>query len=269
MGAIQVGQGIVLGLRLRPLNPALDLAHRVQVLVHPGAVAGAQLALQPRDVVAHPVEQARAASQGGAPLGRGAALAEQALEHHPRMGLGRQRRGGRRPREVVLVDAGIAVVALTDHVEQVHRQLERGQLRLLPDLPGRDLVDGGAQVVVGALGPLRLGRAEERGVRRGVGPGVRVPELEIADHRQLVLHRRQRSQARRELRQLSRRRAGSTSRCWNPSVCKRIRAAGPAGPRCWRSPSSTAPSHRAAAAPRWLRRRAGTSAAATLSSKSS
>ena len=50
------------------------------------------------------------------------ALAEEALEDDPRMGLGGQGGRRRRPGEVVLVDAGVAVVALADGREQVHRQ---------------------------------------------------------------------------------------------------------------------------------------------------
>ena len=118
--------------------------------------------------------------QRRAAVGRAAALAEQPLEDDPRMRLGRQRRRRRRPREVVLVDAGVAVVALADGLEQVHRQLERRQLRLLADLLRGDLIDRRAEVVVRALGPLRLRGAEERRVRGRVRAGVGVLQLQVA-----------------------------------------------------------------------------------------
>ena len=74
------------------------------------------------------------ASQRRPAVGRAATLAEQPLEDDPRMRFGRQRRRRRRPRQVVLIDARVAVVALADRLEQVHRQLERRQQRLLSDL---------------------------------------------------------------------------------------------------------------------------------------
>ena len=120
-------------------------------------------------------------AQRGAALGRAAAFAEQAFKHDPRMRLRRQRRGGRRPGKIVLVDAGVAVVALADHLQQVHRQLQRRQLRLLADLLRGDLIDRRAEVVVGALGQLRLGRAEERGVRSRVRAGIGVLQLQVGD----------------------------------------------------------------------------------------
>ena len=60
------------------------------------------------------------------PVGGAPPFAEQALEDDPRVGLGRQRRRRRRPREIVLIDAGVAVVALADGREQVHRHSSDG-----------------------------------------------------------------------------------------------------------------------------------------------
>ena len=142
--------------------------------------AGPSWLLSCGELVRHGIEQAGPALQGGAAVGRGAALAEQPLEHDPRVGLARQRRRRRRPRQVVLVDAGVAVVALADERQQVHRQFERRQLRVLADLLGGDLIDRRAQVVVGALGALGPGGAQERGVRGRVRAGVGVPQLQVA-----------------------------------------------------------------------------------------
>ena len=156
--------------------------------------AGAELPLQPGDVFAHPVEQAGALAERGAPLRRAAAFAEEALEDDARMRFRRQRGGGRRPREVVLVDAGVAVVALPHHFHQIHRQLQRRQLRLLPHLLRGDLIDGRAEVVVAAFGPLRFRRAQERRVRRGVRARIRVLQLHVADDGDVVHHGRQRAE---------------------------------------------------------------------------
>ena len=199
--AVEIRQRVVHRLRLGPLDAALHLAHGVEILADPGAVGGAELPLQAGDVLAHPVEQARPAPQGGAPVRGAAPFAEQALEDDARVRLGRQRGRGRRPRQVVLVDAGVAVVALPHHVHQVHRQLQRRQARLLPDLPRRDLIDRRPQVVVAALGPLRGGRAQERGVRGGVRARIGVPQLQVGQDGELVPHRGQRAEARRQLRQ--------------------------------------------------------------------
>ena len=78
-------------------------------------IAGAELPLQAGHVVDDPVEDAGVLLQLRAPLGRRAAVAEQALEDHTRIGLGRQRRRRRRPRRALfMVRAGVAVVAVAD-----------------------------------------------------------------------------------------------------------------------------------------------------------
>ena len=138
-------------------------------------------------------------SQRRPPVVRIATLAKQPLENDPRMRFGRQRRRRRRPREIVLVDARVAVIALSDRLEEVHRHLQRRQQRLLSDLFRGNLIDGRAQIVVGAFGPLRLRRAEKRGVRRGVRARIRVLQLEVADDRELIHHRRQRLEGWRQL----------------------------------------------------------------------
>ena len=168
--------------------------------------------------------------QRRATVGGAAALAEQALEDDARMRLGRQRRRRRRPREVVLIDAGVAVVALADRLEQIHRQLERRQLRLLADLLRGDLIDRGAEVVVGALGPLRLRRAEERGVRGRVRAGIGVLQLQVRDDRELIGDRRERLERRRELVEPALARRRPARRCRSPSACRRSRGGAPARP---------------------------------------
>ena len=98
----------------------------------------------------------------------------------PRMSFGRQRRRRRRPGKIVLIDAGVTVVALAHRLDQIHRQFQRRQLRLLADLLGGDLIDRRSQVVVRAFRQLRLGGAQEGGVGGGVRAGIGVLQFQIA-----------------------------------------------------------------------------------------
>jgi hypothetical protein len=120
---VQVRQRVVLDVALRLLDAPLDVPHTVQVLAHLGPVRRPQLPLQPANVVFDEVQEAGPAAQGRLPVRLVAPLAEEHFEHQPRMRLGRERRRGRRPRQVVLVDAGIPVIALADDLHHVHRQL--------------------------------------------------------------------------------------------------------------------------------------------------
>ena len=97
------------------------------------------------------------------------------------MSFRRQRRRRRRPGEIVLIDAGIAVVALADDRQQIHRQLQRRQLRVAADLLGGDLIDRRAQVIIRAFGALGLGGAQERGVRGRMRAGIGVPQFQVRD----------------------------------------------------------------------------------------
>ena len=200
--AVEVGEQVVAGRRLRPLNLPLHLADAVEILLDPGPVGRPDRALEPRDVLAERVEEAGPALERGLALLGGAALAEEPLEHDAGMGLGGQRGRRRRPRQAVLVDAGVAVVADARERVQVHRQLERRQLRVLADLQGRELVGGGAEEVVGALGVLGVGGAEEPGVRRVVRARVGELQLGVRHHRELLLDGLEGAEDRRQLAQL-------------------------------------------------------------------
>ncbi len=250
-------------LALGHLDPPFDLTHRVEVFADAAAIRRAELPLEAAHVLADPVEDAAVPAQLGLAFGRAAAIPEHAFEHHARIGLGRERRGRRRPRQRVHVGAGEAVVAGADDVVEVGRELERGQRRGLADLLRRELVDGHAQLIVGTGRGLGLGRAQERAVGgRVVGRRVRVLVLEIRDDRQLVEVRRQRAEDRRQLGDAAGARPASSRRCARPSECRRIPAAGPGWRRCAPSLTGPGPWRRAAAAPASLRRRAGTSGAA-------
>src|SRR4029450_5859381 len=198
-GTIQVRQRAVLGRRFRLLNATLHLADRVEILADARAILRSERVLKASHVLAHGVEKARSSLERCLAVGGGTAFAEQSLEDRSRMRLRRKRRRRRRPGGGVLIDAGVTVVALADRLEQVHRHLERRQQCLLADLPGGNLVDGGGQVIGGALGPFRLGCAQERRVGRRVRARVRVLQLQIRNDRQLIHHWRQRLQRRRQL----------------------------------------------------------------------
>ena len=111
------------------------------------------------------------------------------------MGFRRQRRRGRRPGQIVLVDTGVAVVADAGQGIQVHRQLERAQRRVLTHLLGGDLVGGGPEMVIGALRVLGERRAQEPRIRRVVCTGIGVLQLHIGHHGELVPDRSQRAKA--------------------------------------------------------------------------
>src|SRR5258708_6212711 len=101
-GSVEVRQRVVLGVGLGLLDPSLDLAHGLQVLADPGAIRRAKLFLQAGDLLGDRVEEAGSLPQRRPAVGRAPAFAEETLENDPRVGLGGERRGRRRPREVVL-----------------------------------------------------------------------------------------------------------------------------------------------------------------------
>ena len=187
-------------LPLGRLDAPLDVAHRVEVLVQLHLVAGAQLFAQPRRLGRHHVEQAAVVPPGGQP-GRGvggAAGAEQPLEDGARVAGHRQRGRGAAPAQGVGVGAAIAGVARPGPVGRLQRQLERGELRLLAEHAGRDLVhrDAGPDVV--PFGLLRVHAGQEGAGRARVvagpfaGAGDALFAAQPADEEHAVAVRRQR-----------------------------------------------------------------------------
>jgi hypothetical protein len=180
--AVEVRQRVLANIPLGPLDAPLYVAHGFEIMVHFGAIRRPEFPAQAGHVVFDEVQQAGPAAERGLPVGLAAPFAEQHLEHQPRVRLGRQRRRRRRPRQVVLVDAGEAVIALTDSLHHVHRQFQRRQLRLAAELLGGDLVRRRAQVVVRTLGVFGAGAAQERRIRRRVRAGVSVLDLHVRQH---------------------------------------------------------------------------------------
>src|SRR6202040_3099349 len=116
-------------LLLRFLNAALDLPYRIQVLAELGAVAPTELPLNVRNILAHEIDHASVFAQRGELIRGGASVAKQALEEHAGVGLGGERRGGRGPRETILVYARHAAIAGANGRRQIYGQLERRQAR--------------------------------------------------------------------------------------------------------------------------------------------
>ena len=159
---------------LGALDFALDLPNAVEVLVHSRAVASAHTLLELGDVPGERIEQTGSILERRPAGGGVAALAKQAFEDDARMRLGRKRSRGRRPGKAILIDARVTVVAHTGERVQIHRELQRRQLRLAAHLLGRDLVDGRAQVIVGALGVFGGRGAQKRRVGGVVRSRIRV-----------------------------------------------------------------------------------------------
>ena len=142
---------MVLGVGLRLLNAAFHFANRLEVLGKFRAVAGTQIAFESAEIFGEGVEQAGPFFERSTAFSEVPPVAKETLEDDARVRFSRQRGRGRRPGEIVLISAGVAIVALTDHLEVVHGQLEGGQLGSLSDALGGDLIDRRSQVVVGAL----------------------------------------------------------------------------------------------------------------------
>ena len=90
---------------------------------------------------------------------------------------------------LILPGDGIGAEAMT----QVRRVVDWiGTNRNITFNIEEDLVGGCAEEVVGALGLLRLGAAQECGVRGGVRAGIGVGQLQVADHVHVLTNLRQR-----------------------------------------------------------------------------
>src|SRR5262249_37715138 len=137
---------------LGTLDLTLDLTNTIEILIHAHAIGNSHALLEPRDVHAERVQQASAIAQPRAARGSIAAFAEQAFEDDARMRLGRKWSRRRRPREAILIHACVTVVAHTGEWIQVHRKLQRSELRLPAYLLGRDLVDRCARKIIRAVG---------------------------------------------------------------------------------------------------------------------
>ena len=153
-----------------------------------------QLPLQHAGFRGHRIQQAQRLLAPRLALGVGAAVAEQALEHHLRVVLHRQRRRGALPRDRVAIGAAEAVAAVEARL--LDHQLQRRHRRVLALGPRHHLIHRDAELRLGA--GLGERAAQERGGRavvvgRGAAAiGQRV--LEAADNVDLVVERLERLQ---------------------------------------------------------------------------
>ena len=151
-GVSTAGFGEVLEL-LGPFQPAFDFADAGQVLVELLLIVAAELLLERAGVVADEIEDRAlllaAQVEVLAALARRAGT-EEPLEDQPRIGLGRHRHRRTAPRQVELVGAGIAGIAVARLAHAVAGELERRKPRQVADPLGRHLVDRDAGVDVGA-----------------------------------------------------------------------------------------------------------------------
>ena len=141
----QVGGQLLPGL----LDTALDLADVGQVLIEPRPIGRRQRALQRRRFTEHRVEQAdRLRRAAPCAARRRVAVAEQPLEDDLRVVLHRQRRVRALPGDRVAI--GSSSGRRRSSGWPFDHQLERRQRRVLADLLRDDLIDGDAQLRLGA-----------------------------------------------------------------------------------------------------------------------
>jgi hypothetical protein len=89
-------------------------------LVDAVAIAGSQHVLEADEFFGHGIEETRSPSESSAPFDGAAFLAKDVLEHDSRMSFRRERSRRRGPGKIVLIDAGVTVIALTHDGQQVH-----------------------------------------------------------------------------------------------------------------------------------------------------
>src|SRR4029453_11661644 len=103
------------------------------------------------------------------------AVAEQPLEYGTRVVTQRQRVGGRPPAQGIDVRAAETGIAGTGHAGDFETDLERRELSVLTELPGRDLIDRDACLEVGPFGRLAVHARQERAADAAM-PSCRLAE---------------------------------------------------------------------------------------------
>ncbi|HIC53184.1 MAG TPA: hypothetical protein EYO97_05075, partial [Gemmatimonadetes bacterium] len=195
----QLGKLGVGTLGLSQLDPALERADRVEILGDSRAIARTDVALEIGEVVGHRIENAAVPPHLGHTLLCGTALAEQTLEHDPRVVLHRLRCRGRTPRDRVQVDTAVPVFAVAHQPVEIDRELQRRQRGLSAQFLRGNLVGGDPGPYVRPLGLVRM-HAVQPG---GAGPRMlAVPITErlcltmrqAAHDHQLVAERSERAQ---------------------------------------------------------------------------
>ena len=179
----QVAAALLLG----HLNPPLDVANGVEILIEPGAVAGPDFPVQFGYALGQGVEQAAVLADALEPHLRvgGADVAEEPLEHQPRIGFHRQRRVRVAPGDGARVHATEADVAGTENVVFVEREFERTELGFPAEPARHELVDRNRGLEI-ALGAGRGRSGEKAGRGAGVDAGVARHAVESGQHQHAV-----------------------------------------------------------------------------------
>ena len=197
---------VAIVLLLRLLNAALDVANRVEILRQLGLVARAEApsAAQRRARVT----ASRMLRSSWMRASRSAALPPSPNSRSKTArGLISACSGvvGVAPGDGVGIRAAVAAVADAGALHRVEPDLERGELRLLPNCSRGDLVHRDARIDVGAGGLARVHAREPRRAPARVladafaGNGLARLVVEVREHQQAVLERRERLHDRREL----------------------------------------------------------------------
>ena len=189
------------------LDPALELADVVHVCVEARPVPGAELLLERAELADDRVEDARVPPPVAHALLEARAVAEQPLEHDARVGLRRQRFGGRRPRNRVGVGAAVSPVAVAVVARVLDAELERRQDGVLA-VPGRDhLIDRRTEKRAHGVAP-RTRTREQHGAAgviaaRFLVGGHRLGHVQPGDEHDPIAQRLERLGDERELEVLS------------------------------------------------------------------
>ncbi len=173
---------------LGALDAPLDVADRREVLVELPLVACAERPLEARKAGRDVIEHALLTFEPGHPVcRRGAfAVAEEAFEHGARVDLAGQRTGLRSPRHRH-VGARVTRVTVAGEGRLFECELERCKLRVLAELPGRDLIGRDTELEVGAAGLVWVHARQPRGGRARVVAGA-VTKGASRDLRQAAQH---------------------------------------------------------------------------------
>ncbi len=255
---------------LDALDAPLDLAHVLEILLHPLAIARVERAVQVGDLGGDVVEHARRGAAARRPFLARTAGAEELIEGHARVADHRQRLGRRRPADHVGVDAGVAVGAAAGLVDVLDAQLHRRDRRVLPEALGVELIDRDAGADIGAFGLARVRLREEHGARAEVIAAdlrlrhrLGVAHVGVADDGQVLAEALERAErGRSEIEIVTRPPPATTGAARRPTDCCRpsrapSRCRPGAGGRatrpwpCRQTGRAPAPSRRGTAAPPW------------------
>ena len=189
--------GVVLFLGL--LNAAFDVANRLAVFVDLYLILRSELALQRRQLQGHRVEDAFVLSQSRFPGGAigAAAVAEELFKDRARVVLHRQRLRRAAPGNGVGVRTAQNPGARTRICRRIHRQLQRGDLRLFRELPREQLVHRHIRDHLDFVPAAACGSRQKRSRRARVN--VVPVRAQAGQDEHLVAEGRQRLQNGREL----------------------------------------------------------------------